>query len=415
MPSALSRPGRWVVVAALAALAGGARGVALQEPDETPPVVTAASLLTSAQLKGPSHQTTGVTTEGFFHTFTMTAPSGTFEAAGLSQVPVVIKEIEAIVTLQDVSKTKVFLESAGRSVVNVGEGAVSAVKDPVETAKNLGAGIKRFGVNLSRRSERAVESATDKSEGESEGEQENAAESAGKAVLGVNGAMRQWARKVGVDPYTTNKVLLQTLEGIAKVDAAGSIATKVALPIPQVVGMTSTVGDIVWGKDPEAVRKLNEQGLREIKVPDTVADAFFRNKAYTLTMQTRLVAALRGVNVAGRDDYVQTAATAKRWREALFYVESTEMLARHHQRRPVTRLLGDSRALVTVDAGGNGAALLPLDWLGDTTSTRAALADIGARARQELKATRLTMLLTGQASPRMSKALSAAGWTVIRP
>ena len=403
-------------IAAVVALAGGSRGAAQPDSSETPPAVTAASLLTPAQLKGPSHQATGVTTEGFFHTVTLKASSGTFEAVGLSQVPVVIKEIEAIASLQDVSKTKVFLEAAGNSVVGVGEGVVSAVKDPGATAKNLGSGIKRFGVNLGRRSERAVESATDKSDDEeSKEKEENAAESGAKAILGVNSAMRQWARKVGVDPYTTNQVLRDTLEGIAKVDAAGGIATKVVLPIPQVVGMTSSVGDIVWGKDPEAVRKLNEQGLREMKTPEDVASLFFRNKAYTLTMQTRLVAALRGVNAEGRDDYVKTAAGARRWREALFYVESTEMLARYHQRRPVRRVLGDSRALVTSDSGGAGVALLPLDWLGDTRETRAALQDIGARTRQELKATRLTMVLTGRASPRMTKLLSTSGWTVSRP
>ena len=37
------------------------------------------------------------------------------------------------------------------------------------------------------------------------------------------------------------------------------IATKVALPIPKVVGMTATVGGLVWGKDPEELRKINEQ------------------------------------------------------------------------------------------------------------------------------------------------------------
>lgn len=90
--------------------------------------------------------------------------------------------------------------------------------------------------------------------------------SAGRAansVLGVNAAVRRWAQKVGADPYTTNAVLRKALEDIAKVDAAGSIATKVAVPIPGVVGMTASVGNLVWGKDPEEVRKINEAGLRE--------------------------------------------------------------------------------------------------------------------------------------------------------
>ena len=56
-------------------------------------------------------------------------------------------------------------------------------------------------------------------------------------------------------------MLRKALEDIAKVDAAGSIATKVAIPIPAVVGMTAKVGDLVWGQDPEEVRKINEQRM----------------------------------------------------------------------------------------------------------------------------------------------------------
>ena len=75
-------------------------------------------------------------------------------------------------------------------------------------------------------------------------------------------------------------------------DAAGSIATKVAVPIPGIVGMTSSIGGLVWGKDPEELRKFNEQGLKELAVPDAVAKKLFGNRWVTLTYQTRLIAAL---------------------------------------------------------------------------------------------------------------------------
>ncbi len=48
----------------------------------------------------------------------------------------------------------------------------------------------------------------------------------------------------------------QALEDIGKVDAAGSIATRVVVPIPAVVGMTSTVGDLASG---ERTRKRSEK------------------------------------------------------------------------------------------------------------------------------------------------------------
>ena len=43
--------------------------------------------------------------------------------------------------------------------------------------------------------------------------------------------------------------------------------------------MTATVGGLVWSKDPEALRKINEQRLRDLGVPDAAAKRLFRNSA----------------------------------------------------------------------------------------------------------------------------------------
>jgi hypothetical protein len=389
-----------------------------QKGDEPPPVFKASALLTPAVAKG-DHYTVGdvVRTEGYFHEFTLTSPFGSFEAVGRSELAVRIQEINALAALQDVSKTEVFLAAAGQSVVRVGQSAAGVVTDPAGTAKGIGAGIKRFGVNLGRRTQRAVEPGNDSNTSAESQTKDNdsAAASTAKDLLGVTAATRRWARKVGVDPYTTNVVLRQALADIGKVDAAGSIATKVVLPIPAVVGMTSTVGDLVWGKDPEEVRKINEQRLRELTVPDEVAKALFRNQAFTLTYQTRLIAALREVNVGGCADYVKTASEARREREALFFVESAEMLQQSHARQPVVAVLTDSRAMVAASRGGHARMLLPLDWVRWTAATESALNEIGARARSELKTTHLQVALTGRPSDRTAAEIRARGWEIVQP
>ena len=402
---------------ALAAILAGASAAA-QKGDEPPPVFTASALLTPAVAKG-EHYTVGdtVRTEGYFHEFTLSSPFGAFEAVGRSELAVRIQEINALAALQDVSKTEVFLAAAGQSVVKVGQSAAGVVTDPAGTAKGIGAGIKRFGVNLGRRTQRAVES-TDDSDTASAGQtkdKDTAAESAAKGVLGVTAAMRRWARKVGVDPYTTNVVLRQALSDIGKVDAAGSIATKVVLPIPAVVGLTSTVGDLVWSKDPEEVRKINEQRLRELTVSEDVAKALFKNPSFTLTYQTRLVAGLRAVNVTGCADYVKTAAEARNEREALFFVESAEILQQWHSRQPVRAVLTDSRAMVAASRDGRARVLLPLDWVRWTAATASALNEIHARARSDLKATHLQLALTGRPSDRAAREIKTRGWEIVLP
>src|SRR3954468_16679294 len=87
-----------------------------QEGDEPAPVLKASALLTPALLKGPHHSVAdAVTTEGFFHQFTVSSEFGPFEALGRSQLAVRIQEIDALAALQDVSKTEVFLTAAGQS------------------------------------------------------------------------------------------------------------------------------------------------------------------------------------------------------------------------------------------------------------------------------------------------------------
>ena len=149
-------------------------------------------------------------------------PFGTFEAEGTSQVAVRMQEIAALAALQDLSKAGVFARSAGESLVKVGAGVVDAVTDPVATAKGIGGGVKRFGVNLGRRTKRAVQKHDHRRSAEAR---------TGRRVVGRR---RRWRpappracsastapagagrERVGADPYTRNPVLRDALEQVAQ-------------------------------------------------------------------------------------------------------------------------------------------------------------------------------------------------------
>ena len=405
-----------IALLGLAVLPAAALRPSAAPADEPPPSFTAAQLLPPAQLNGPHHAVAEkVDTEGYFHEFRVQSDFGTFDASGRTMLAVRLHEIEALAQLDEVSKSEVFLKAAGQSVLNVGKGVANAVTDPAGTAKGLGSGVKRFGVNLGRQSKRAVDSATGEDPAEASKQGDNAAVSAGKSLTGVSRAARRWAQKLGVDPYTTNPVLRKALDDIGEIDAAGSIATKIALPIPGVVGMTATASNLVWSKDPEELRKLNEQRLRELGVPDAVAKRLFLNSAMTLTFETRLVAALHAVKIPGSADRVAAAADSRHEREALFHVESAELLQAQHAKQPFSALLPDSRALVAARAGGQALVLLPMDWLRRTEAAESILLDVDGRARKELKATALLIVLTGKASAEASRAFAARGWTIATP
>ena len=283
-----------------------------QEPLEGPATFKPGDILPSALVTGPHYTLADqVATEGFFHEFVVQSDYGSFAATGTSMLYVRLREVQALTALQDVSKTDVFISAAGTSVLNIGKSVGSAVADPAATAKGLGAGVKRYGENLGRKAKQTAETATDAVKGDDKPESDAAAEksttaqavdtgtSAAKSYLGVSGASRRWAQKLGVDPYSSNPVLRKALEDIGKIDAAGGIAAKAVVPIPPVVGTAADVSGLVWGKDPEELRKLNEQHLAEAGVDKAVAGAFFKSKAFTPSQQTRFVSALHAVRAAG--------------------------------------------------------------------------------------------------------------------
>jgi hypothetical protein len=385
---------------------------------EPPATFRAAEVLSAELRQGPHHTVAdAVRAEGFYLQFNVASEFGDLSAEGRAVLRSRVEELDALARLSEVSRGEVFVKAAGGAVLNVGKGFVRAVQDPGATVKGIGGGLKRLGINLGRKAKRAADSVTKddkKPEGPPQPAEDralNAAGGAARSVLGVNSAARRWAQKLGVDPYTTNPVLHQALVDVGKIDRAGSIAARIVVPIPALVSTTATVGGLVWNADPEELRKINERRLAELGASKELADRYLINGNYTLTSQTRLIAALHAVRVEGCADYVDAASEAEDEREALFFVESAELLADLHRSGPVAAVLQDSRTLVA-RRGTAAIALLPFDWLRWTEALHKASAEIAARARNELGARTLEARLSGSATPSAKAGLAAAGWTV---
>jgi hypothetical protein len=405
------------VTLAAAALAGAAAY-------EAPRTFKASELLKPAQVKGPHHTVAAaVETEGYLHVFDITTDYGPLEAEGEAMLLMRLHEVGALAELDEVSKSEVFLKAAGASVLNVGKGVASAVKDPGATAKGIGSGVKRFGTNLGRKAKRtgdkAVESVANDDE-KAEGSEKSTTDKAAAAgtgmaysVLGVNSAARKWAQKVGVDPYTTNPILKKALTDIGQIDTAGGIAAKVVVPIPMVVSGTANVGNLVWAKDPEELLKLNEQKFKELGAGADTVKQLYLSKGFSLSLHTRFATTLHEVRVAGCGDYVATAAESDTEREALFFVESAEMLARFHKTAPVAAVLPDSRALVAKTRDGRVVVMLPVDWVRWSEPYEKALGEVETRAKAELGATKLELRMTGKMSAVAKKEMAGRGWTVV--
>jgi hypothetical protein len=414
------------VVATLAFTA--AVSLAVAAAYEGPRTFKASEVLKPAQVKGPHYEVApDVPTDGYLHVFQLKTDYGSLEAEGKNILLLREYETGALAQLDEVSKTGVFVKAAGDSLVKTGKGVAMAVSDPGATAKNMGSGLKRFGSNLGRSAKRTTDKAVDSVSGDDkdkkEGEKKDdksttdkaaeASEGIANSVFGVNGAARRWAQKVGVDPYTTNPVLRKSLIEFGRIDAAGGLAVKIAVPIPPIVGTTATVGNLVWGQDPQALMKRNEQLLKDGGATADGLKKLYLSKGFTLTLMTRLANALGAIKAKGGGDYVETAAEADTYREAAFFVHSAEMAAQVHQKTPVAAVLTDSRALVAKLANGRAVVVLPVDWIRWTEAFDKASAEVTSRAKAELGATTLELRTTAKLSAAAKAQLTGRGWTIV--
>ena len=86
-------------------------------------------------------------------------------------------------------------------------------------------------------------------------------------------------------------------------------------------------GDVVWGKDPEEVRKITSGACARWECR-TMSPGVRWKRLVHAHLADPPRGALTKANVKGVADYVRTAAGAANAREALFFVESAEMLQR---------------------------------------------------------------------------------------
>lgn len=379
---------------------------------EALPTFQAKEVLSAEELKGEHHEVVGnVPVDYYYFVFDLKTDYGDLHSKGLDDLHKRIREMGALESLNEVSKSDVFMDAAGDSLESMGEGIVQLAQEPKQTAKRMGAGIKRFSINLGRKSKRAWEDITDEDEEEEAEDDDDDVADVANSAFGVNKAARAWAEKLNVDPYSRNPILQKTLIDIAQVDSAGRIITKVVVPVPTLVSATNKTVKMVWKQDPEALRKINEANLAAIGVSEDVAKKFFNNESFTISDQTRFTDALANVGAEGLDDYVDAARRAESAREAVFFVESAEMLEDLHTQQAVSAVLTDSRSMVAL-TGDRAVVLYAFDYIAWTEHVAEVTTEIAERARAELGASELELKNHRWVSPRARAELESRGWVV---
>jgi hypothetical protein len=399
------------------ALTGAALAPAFgQTAFETPPTLDAAALAPAALLAGPHFKVAPkAPIETFMATFQIESDFGKMPAQGTEMLRIRTGEVPAIAKLAEVSQTKAFGDAAAKSGGATVDFAKSVVTDPGKAVASVGTGLG----NLFGRVERVAK------QGAQYAEDKTADAKAGKSVtgggsptmrddpVGYNKAKRDWAKKLNIDPYSTNPVLQEKLTAAARASflgdfSAGAVSGVVMGPAHYAVDLDVSTRDLVWDKSPGDLDKINEDKLAKMGIKDRPVRDFFRTPSFTPTLSTALVGALEQLDgVGGRAGVIAAAPGATSEVQARFMINALRLLYAYGKRgNPIAEIRMSGRVPVGVTKAGGVVVPAPLDYVAWTQQ----VADF--TARKELGGKGTVLLLTGKASETAKKQFAARGWRI---
>ena len=164
-----------------------------------------------------------------------------------------------------------------------------------------------------------------------------------------------------------------------------------------------------------AQEKRNREALRQMGVPNVVADRLLQNHLLSPRHETVIVEAMKTLRgIPGRTAFIQYAARADNEDAALLFQEMAELLAGYHRIvAPIRRLDIYLNIPVAYTSQGLAVILLPIDRLLWTERSSGIAVSLAQSLPKPLPAQHLEVCLTGDASARAQEGLKQLGITLV--
>jgi hypothetical protein len=389
---------------------------------EKPPVLNARDLLPENLLQGKGFRVQEkVPTDGIMGTYTLVADketfgkdAGTYQVLSREMAELRLAEVPAIIKLNETSKVGTFAKSMASTAAQPLESAGNMVLHPVDTVTGLPSGVGRFFDRVGSGAGRLWDSATDNSKGglERTGDTVAGVGSATKDVLGYEQELRALAKKLGVDPYTTNPVLARKLNEITTTAfrARVGVNTAISVFVPASIILTGVraTDNLVWDTPRGDLIVRVEDKLEELQVPKAQSTAFTHNPAIPLSLQVAVVENLSRLGgVSGRADMIGLMSTVQTESQARFLSTSTRMLAEYHEKKKPITAMAAPGPVIARDQDGALIIPAPVDYLSWTERVAAFAKHPSFQAARQR-----TVWISGQISPRAKREFEANGWTI---
>jgi len=390
----------------------GAAGGQYQEP----PVVNVADLLPTTSLSGPGYTVQPqAPTNGAMGQYTIVADSsvfgddaGTYYVESLDMLKIRLSEIPAIAQLDSMSNTDVFAKALASSAVRPVTAAGNMVLHPMDTITGLPSGIGDLFDRVSLGAGEIASSATNSfGSGKAAGQAGNATLTA----LGYDQMRRQLARKLHVDPYSSNPILTKKLNHVAWVMFSARMtvdAAMMAVPGSMIITGVEFTNDLVYQTPKADLIILVQKKLKSFGLSQEEIVSFSTNTAIPLSLQVTAVKDLEALgNIPGRRAAAVNLGNMMTEYQARFLVTSLHMLGQWSQQSsPVIRIWAPG---VLVARDQNGTTILPasVDYLSWTQRIAGFATGPNLMALQNR-----VLLVTGKMTPLAHQQLTANGWNV---
>jgi hypothetical protein len=187
-------------------------------------------------------------------------------------------------------------------------------------------------------------------------------------ALGYDDVRRQLAKKLNVDPYTTNPVLKEKLNSVAWVMFSARLAVNTAISVAAPGSMLITgvefTNDLVYQTPKGDLILLVEKRLQDIGCAPAEIAAFSHNTAIPLSLQVAAVNDLESLgSIPGRREVVVALSNTLTEYQARFMVTSIHMLVQWSQQKAAITNLGAPATLIARDQNNTVILPAPVDYV----------------------------------------------------
>ena len=383
---------------------------------EQPPIINATQLLPESALSGPGfHVEQLVPTNGAMGQYTIVADAsvfqddaGTYRVESLDLLKIRLTEIPVIAYLENVSKTGVFANALAQSAERPVADAANMVIHPMDTVTGLPSGIGSLFGRVSLGAEKIASTASNSfGSGAAAGQTANATMTA----LGYDQVRRDLARKLHVDPYSSDPILTKRLNSVAWVMFSARLtvdAAMMAVPASIVISGVEFTNDLVYQKPKGDLIIFVQKKLQNIGLSQEQIASFISNSAIPLSLQVSVVEDLEALGgIPGRRAAAVALGNMMTEYQARFLATSIRMLNRWGQQKsPITGIQVPG-VLVARDQNGTVIVPAPVDYLSWTPRIAGF-----ATAPRLLGLQHRVLWIPAKMTPLARQQLQANGWSV---